>query len=67
MLDHSDFQDTDIPFEIPLPEKAYLTVSNVILTGNLFNSDLPKKLNKNYIHLLNHESKSQCVIYFVTL
>nr|XP_022315673.1 intraflagellar transport protein 172 homolog [Crassostrea virginica] len=25
MLDHSDFQDTDIPFEIPLPEKAYLT------------------------------------------
>ena len=26
MLDHSDFQDTDIPFEIPLPEKAFLTV-----------------------------------------
>ncbi|CAC5423828.1 IFT172 [Mytilus coruscus] len=25
MLDHSDFQDTDIPFEIPLPEKAHLT------------------------------------------
>lgn len=25
MLDHSDFQDTDIPFEIPLPEKPYLT------------------------------------------
>ncbi|XP_064625451.1 intraflagellar transport protein 172 homolog [Lineus longissimus] len=24
MLDHSDFQDTDIPFEIPLPEKAHL-------------------------------------------
>ena len=29
MLDHSDFSDTDIPFEIPLPEKAYLTVSIV--------------------------------------
>lgn len=28
MLDHSDFAETDIPFEIPLPEKAYLTVSN---------------------------------------
>ena len=27
MLDHSDFQDTDIPFEIPLPEKAHLSVS----------------------------------------
>lgn len=27
MIDHSDFQDTDIPFEIPLPEKAHLTVS----------------------------------------
>ncbi|KAK3767076.1 hypothetical protein RRG08_017951 [Elysia crispata] len=27
MLDHSDFQDTDIPFEIPLPEKAFLTSS----------------------------------------
>ena len=27
MLDHSDFQETDIPFEIPLPEKAFLTVS----------------------------------------
>ena len=26
MLDHSDFQDTDIPFEIPLPEKAHLAV-----------------------------------------
>ncbi|XP_071116630.1 intraflagellar transport protein 172 homolog isoform X1 [Haliotis cracherodii] len=25
MLDHSDFQDTDIPFEIPLPEKPYLS------------------------------------------
>ena len=29
MLDHSDFSETDIPFEIPLPEKAFLTVSNV--------------------------------------
>ena len=27
MLDNSDFQDTDIPFEIPLPEKPHLTVS----------------------------------------
>jgi intraflagellar transport protein 172 len=27
MLDHSDFQDTDIPFEIPLPEKSHLQVS----------------------------------------
>ena len=26
MLDNSDFQDTDIPFEIPLPEKPYLPV-----------------------------------------
>ncbi|BFY99323.1 hypothetical protein BsWGS_02362 [Bradybaena similaris] len=25
MLDHSDFQDTDIPFEIPIPEKPFLT------------------------------------------
>lgn len=25
MIDHSDFQDTDIPFEIPLPEKPHLT------------------------------------------
>ncbi|XP_014675210.1 PREDICTED: intraflagellar transport protein 172 homolog [Priapulus caudatus] len=24
MMDNSDFQDTDIPFEIPLPEKPYL-------------------------------------------
>ncbi len=27
MIDNSDFQDTDIPFEIPLPEKPHLTVS----------------------------------------
>ena len=27
MIDHSDFQETDIPFEIPLPEKGHLTVS----------------------------------------
>ena len=26
MLDNSDFQDTDIPFEIPLPEKPHLPV-----------------------------------------
>ncbi|KAH9500287.1 hypothetical protein Btru_073626 [Bulinus truncatus] len=25
MLDHTDFQDTDIPFEIPIPEKPFLT------------------------------------------
>lgn len=25
MLDHSDFAETDIPYEIPLPEKPYLT------------------------------------------
>ncbi|XP_041357336.1 intraflagellar transport protein 172 homolog isoform X2 [Gigantopelta aegis] len=25
MLDHSDFENTDIPFEIPLPEKPYLS------------------------------------------
>jgi len=28
MLDNSDFQDTDIPFEIPLPEKPHLPVSD---------------------------------------
>lgn len=27
MLDHSDFQDTDIPFEIPLPESSSVSVS----------------------------------------
>ena len=26
MLDHSDFQDTDIPFEIPLPESPNVSV-----------------------------------------
>lgn len=26
MLDNSDFQETDIPFEVPLPEKQYLHV-----------------------------------------
>jgi len=26
-LDNADFQDTDIPLEIPLPEKPYLSVS----------------------------------------
>ncbi|KAK0069568.1 intraflagellar transport protein 172 isoform X1 [Biomphalaria pfeifferi] len=25
MLDHTDFQETDIPFEIPIPEKPFLT------------------------------------------
>lgn len=27
MLDHSDFQDTDIPFEVPLPDKQHVPVS----------------------------------------
>lgn len=26
MLDNTDFQETDIPLEVPLPEKPYLTV-----------------------------------------
>lgn len=25
-LDHSDFQDTDIPFEVPLPAKQHIPV-----------------------------------------
>lgn len=25
-LDHSDFQDTDIPFEVPLPAKQHVPV-----------------------------------------
>lgn len=25
-LDHSDFQDTDIPFEVPLPAKQHILV-----------------------------------------
>lgn len=28
MLDNTDLQDTDIPVEVPLPEKAYLSVSS---------------------------------------
>lgn len=27
MLDNSDFADTDIPFEVPVPEKQHLPVS----------------------------------------
>jgi len=30
MLDNSDFGETDIPMEVPLPEKPYLTVSSSI-------------------------------------
>lgn len=30
MLDNTDFQETDIPLEVPLPEKAYLTVSLLV-------------------------------------
>jgi len=32
MIDHSDFQDTDIPFEIPLPEKPHLSVSTLTIS-----------------------------------
>lgn len=31
MLDNTDFQDTDIPFEIPLPEKPHFDVSSELL------------------------------------
>ena len=27
MLDNSDFQDTDIPFEVPLPDHQHVKVS----------------------------------------
>ena len=26
MIDNSDFVDTDIPFEVPLPEQPFMTV-----------------------------------------
>ena len=32
MLDNSDFQNTDIPLEIPLPEKPYLNVMMSLLS-----------------------------------
>ena len=34
MIDHSDFQETDIPFEIPLPEKGHLSVSSCDLQSS---------------------------------
>lgn len=34
MLDHSDFVDTDIPFEIPIPESPYLPVRSVPLSSH---------------------------------
>ena len=30
MIDNSDFADTDIPFEVPLPEQPYMPVSGII-------------------------------------
>ena len=30
MIDNSDFADTDIPFEVPLPEQPYMPVSDTI-------------------------------------
>ena len=33
-LDNSDFTDTDIPFEIPLPQAPYLPVRfNIVIVG----------------------------------
>ena len=29
MLDHSDFQDTDIPFEVPLPDHKHVKVNSL--------------------------------------
>ena len=31
MLDNTDLVDTDIPFEIPLPEQPYMTVRYLIV------------------------------------
>lgn len=31
VMDHSDFQGTDIPYEIPLPEKPHLSVSCLLI------------------------------------
>ena len=35
MLDNSDFADTDIPFEVPVPEKQHLPVSWEIIRKKL--------------------------------
>lgn len=32
-MDHSDFSDTDIPFEVPLPTKICVTVSHLRSLG----------------------------------
>ncbi len=34
MLDNSDFADTDIPFEVPVPEKQHLPVSWEVVQAN---------------------------------
>ena len=34
MLDNSDFTNTDIPFEIPLPEKPFMTVNEYLSNIN---------------------------------
>ena len=33
MLDNTDFQNTDIPFEVPLPEKQHVSVSSAGLVS----------------------------------
>ena len=37
MLDHSDFQDTDVPFEIPLPESPNVSVCG-LYSSNIVHS-----------------------------
>ena len=43
MLDNSDFADTDIPFEVPVPDKQHLPVSSYSLTNRKKNDSLHTK------------------------
>ena len=53
MLDNTDFQETDIPFEVPLPERQHVPVRKIkqrIKTSQSFPNPYPSREYANYVH-----------------
>lgn len=55
-LDNSDFTDTDIPFEVPLPQVAFMPVSLHVLLTSKSPHHLPLALPQNHLTCFHYLS-----------
>ena len=57
MLDNSDFADTDIPFEVPVPDKQHLPVSLFTATWSNDVMEITGRVDNSNFSIDLHPSK----------